>query len=287
MKAAVVGAGVIGEFFAELLQEKFRVVISDIDASRGEAVASRLGLEYRVNNIEAVGDADLVLVSTPIKETPQVVESIAPAMKKGSLLMDATSIKSHVRESFIRTGRKDIDYISIHPMFCPPTKLEEQSIIVIPVQGDSWINEIKEFFTSKGLRVHESTVERHDEIMALIQVLIHLSFMGINSTIKELGYGEDDLRPFMGKFHRVLFDFIPRITAQNHEMYASIQLENPESLKVCSILSNKIDSFRQLIKGKNLDRLVKELEDMSDIYSDPELSIKRSNRLIDLYREEV
>ncbi len=287
MKAAVVGAGVIGEFFAGLLQERFRVVISDIDAGRGEEVASRLGLEYRADNLGVVGDADLVLVSTPIRETPGVVESITPAMKEGSLLMDATSIKSHVKESFIRAGRKDIDYISIHPMFCPPTELEEQSIIVIPVQGDTWIKEIKDFFTSKGLRVHESTMERHDEIMALIQVLIHVSFMGINSTIKESGYREKDLRPFMGKFHRVLFDFIPRITAQNHEMYASIQLENPESLRVCSILSNKIDSFRQLIMEGNLDRLVKELEDMSDIYSKPALSIKRSNRLINLYREDV
>ncbi|MEA1924775.1 MAG: prephenate dehydrogenase/arogenate dehydrogenase family protein [Candidatus Altiarchaeota archaeon] len=287
MKAAVVGAGVIGEFLAGLLQERFEVVISDIDAKRGDEVASRLGLEYLADSLEAVVDADLVLVSTPIRETPRVVESIAPAMKEGSLLMDATSIKSHVKESFIKTGRKDIDYISIHPMFCPPTKLKGQNIIVIPVQGAGWIREIKDFFTSKGLRVHESTIERHDEIMALIQVLIHLSFMGINSTIKELGYVEADLRPFMGKFHQMLFDFIPRITSQNHEMYASIQLENPKSLKVCSILSDKIDLFRQLIRGKDLENLVKELGAMSDIYSDPELSIKRSNRLIDLYREEI
>ena len=287
MKAAVVGAGVIGEFLAGLLKEKFEVVISDIDAERGGDVASRLGIKYIADSLEAALGADLVLISTPIRETPRIVESLTPAMKEGSLLMDATSVKSHVKESFIKKGRKDIDYISIHPMFCPPTKLKDQSIIVIPVQGDSWIREITDFFTSKGLRVHESTIEKHDEIMALIQVLIHISFMGINSTIKELGYVEEDLSPFMGKFHRVLFDFIPRITAQNHEMYASIQLENPESLKVCSILSNKIDSFGQLIREKNLKMLVEELGDMSDIYYDPELSIKRSNRLIDLYREEI
>jgi len=287
VKAAVVGAGVIGEFFAGLLKERFEVVISDIDAKRGGDVASRLGLKYIADSLEAVVDAELVLVSTPIRETPAVVESITPAMKEGSLLMDSTSIKTQVKESFIKKGREDIDYISIHPMFCPPTKLKGQSMIVIPVQGDRWIREITDFFKSKGLRVHKSTIEKHDDIMALIQVLIHISFMGINSTIKELGYVEEDLSPFMGKFHRVLFDFIPRITAQNHEMYASIQMENPKSQRVCTILSNKIDYFKKLISEGDVENLVKELGDMSDIYSDPELSIKRSNRLIDLYREGI
>jgi len=288
MKATVIGgAGVIGFFFAEILSGRYQVIIADPDEKRGEKAAQQLNIKYIKDNKSAVEDADIVLVSTPIKKTPDVLRQIIPEMKSGSLLMDATSVKSRVLEAYREAGREDIEFISIHPMFCPPTKLEGQTIIVIPISGVSRLTELTDLFRSLGLKVAESTIEEHDEIMALVQVLIHVSFMGINSTIKEMGYTDEKLRPYMGKFHQVLFDFIPRITSQNPQMYASIQTENESSQRVCEILLEKIDLFKKLIIQNETSRLANELKLMSDIYINSELSIKRTNRLIDSYEEDI
>jgi len=285
------GAGVMGSFFAELFRiRNHRVVISDIDKKKCREVAERLEIEYSTSiNDNTIRDADIVLLSTPIRETPNVIPSVVDYMKSGSLLMEMSSVKTPIKHALSHKSRNihNIDIIGIHPMFCPSTKLDGQSIIIIPIKGNRWLPEIKKFFQSFGLNIHETTVERHDEIMSIIQVLIHTSFIGIASTIEELNVNINDLRPFMGKFHKTVFDFISRVTTQNHEMYASIQIENPNSSSVCNILSKNIVYLRDIIDRKDYDELIKKLKGIENVFPDRELSIIRSNKLIDLYTEDL
>jgi len=123
--------------------------------------------------------------------------------------------------------------------------------------------------------------------MAVVQGLIHISFMGIASTMKELDYTADDLRPYMGKFHKIIFDLIPRVTARNPGMYASIQLTNPGSSTVCGILQREIASLEGIINKGDYDALIEKLRDTGHMFPDKEAAIERSNRLIDSYREDI
>jgi len=289
MKVLIIGGtGVMGQFFAVLLREEYEVLLSSRDDEKGREVAQKLNVEYTPDRMKEVGQADIVLLSTPINDTPKLIKELVPIMRKGSLLMDLDSVKTNVEKAFLDTQSEDVDYISIHPMFCPPTETKGQNIIFIPIKVDqvNWINEVKNLLESFEFNVHESTVEKHDEIMSIIQVLIHLSFIGVSSTIKEMNYDSRELRPYMGKFHKVIFDFIPRVTTQSSEMYALIQLNNPNSKRVCEILSKKINKLKQLVDSGDSTNLIKELQDLQNIYPDKDKSISRSNKLIDLYKEE-
>ncbi len=286
MKAVVVGGtGVMGQFFAELLREKYEILISSRDEDKGRSIAAELGAEYTPDRDKAIREADIVLLSTPIKDTPELIKKIAPMMKANSLLMDVSSLKTHVEKAFSECSTTGVEFISLHPMFCPPTEAEGQNIILVPIKGVRWLPVVKELFKSKGFNIHESTVEKHDKIMALIQVIPHISFMGIAATIKEMGMDSRELKPYMGKFHKIIFDFIPRVTAQNPEMYASIQSMNPNSPEVARTLTEKIKQFQEYIDKKETDKIINELRELGEVFPDNKEAIKRSNKLIDLYRE--
>ena len=282
------GTGVMGQFFTELFKSEYEVKLSSRDSIKGKKIAEKLNVGYASDQKAEVAKSDIVLLSTPISDTPALIKDVVPQMKKGSLLMDLDSVKANVAKSFKKIKHSGVNYISIHPMFCPPTETKGQNVIFIPidVEVENWIFEMKSFLKKFNFNVHESTVEKHDEIMSIIQVLIHMSFIGVSSTMSEMNYDSAELRSYMGKFHKVIFDFIPRVTAQAPEMYAAIQLNNPNTPRVCEILSDKIIKLKEIIDSGDMNKLIAELEQLQNIYPDKEKAINRSNKLIDLYKEE-
>jgi cyclohexadieny/prephenate dehydrogenase len=63
---------------------------------------TELGLAEHVTGdiAEAVKDADLVVIATPVLSTPEVVAALAPHMKPGATLTDVGSTKANVVEAF-------------------------------------------------------------------------------------------------------------------------------------------------------------------------------------------
>jgi len=77
------------------------------DASEAHrARVSELGLAEHVTGdiAEAVKDADLVVIATPVLSTPEVVAALAPHMKPGATLTDVGSTKANVGEAFRAQG---------------------------------------------------------------------------------------------------------------------------------------------------------------------------------------
>ena len=99
-KLALIGIGLIGSSIARAARAKGLVKTIAISTRKAATLdeARQLGLGdiYTLDAAEAVRDADLVIICTPIGAYGQVMQDIAGALAPGAILSDVGSVKRHV-----------------------------------------------------------------------------------------------------------------------------------------------------------------------------------------------
>ncbi|ATZ61617.2 MAG: prephenate dehydrogenase [Methanosarcinales archaeon Met12] len=277
------GAGEMGQWFARfLMRQNYAVSITDIDPTAKE-VAKKLGAGFVEDASETAVDFDIVLVSVPIDVTEEVIRSIAPQMRAGSLLMDITSIKKGPMEA-MKKAPKGIELIGTHPMFGPMAPdLRRQTVILVPVQGRSehWLPNIRELFEENGAHVEILTAEEHDQIMAIVQGLTHFAYIAIGVTLNTLNFEVRESRRFMSPVYEIMVDFMGRILAQNPHLYAMIQM-NPEVKNVHNAFIAQCKDLAKDIEKGDVERFVRSMRSAAAHFGDTEAALKRSDKLINV-----
>ena len=120
MKIAIIGgAGNMGHWFARyLLSESIQVVISGRNQEKLHAAARELSVPAASSNIEAVKQADVVVISVPIDAFEAVTREIAPYVTKNQTVIDVCSLKTmpvDVMHRYIKKGA----ILGTHPVFGP------------------------------------------------------------------------------------------------------------------------------------------------------------------------
>ena len=259
------GTGETGSWFARYFKRKgFDVAVWG--PSGKVEVAERLGVRYAHDMMKEVEESDIVLISVLIEKTVEMIQTVAPRMHPGSLIMDVTSIKSGPVMAMKTYAPKGVEVLGTHPMFGPTMpSLFGQTIIFTPVEGKTgkWLPIIQSLFESDGAHIGILEAEEHDEMMAVVQALTHFAYIGIGATLKALDFDVQRSRKFMSPVYEIMIDFVGRILDQNPELYASIQ-KNPKASAVrqtyvaeCMRLSEKADSgdlegFKQIMRDAAL-----------------------------------
>ncbi|MDE0112834.1 MAG: prephenate dehydrogenase/arogenate dehydrogenase family protein, partial [Albidovulum sp.] len=119
-RVALIGMGLIGSSMALTLRERGLVAeISCTSKTREtrEAVAE-LGMADQICDSpeEAVRDADLVVLCTPVGTYRQLAERIGPELKRGATLSDVGSVKRMVIESVGESVPEGVHFIPAHPL---------------------------------------------------------------------------------------------------------------------------------------------------------------------------
>lgn len=170
----IVGFGAFGQLAARHLGPHFEV--SAYDPSPDLApVAAQLGV--RLTSIQAVAQADVVLIAAPVPAFEQVVRDIAKSCKKGALIVDVGSVKVVTSDIMQRLLPPHVDIVATHPLFGPQSAangITGLKIAVCPVRGKrhAWLAAFLR--KSLGLKVILTTPEDHDREAAIVQGLTHL-----------------------------------------------------------------------------------------------------------------
>jgi prephenate dehydrogenase len=91
-------------------------------------------VDVRNGQLGFVEGLDLVVVSVPISVTPTIIHTIAPLMRKGSVLVEIASLKAGSHRALVDAARFGVTPLCIHPMFGPSLdSLTGRVIVVIPV----------------------------------------------------------------------------------------------------------------------------------------------------------
>jgi len=188
----------------------------------------------------------VVIVSVPISATVQVIKQLGPRMKKESLFMDLTSLKTEpvkaMLEIFhIRGYRSSPPFRAQYPLHVG------KNVAVCPVRTKKWLPWLAEILKRRGAHIIETTPEKHDEAMAIVQGLTHLNTITMGLILGDTGRKLSELKNF-----HTIFDtktsIIQKIFAGNPGLYAEIIVFNPH------IHKNPRSLHKRPVRVKKSDR---------------------------------
>jgi len=281
--AAVVGGyGGMGRVFASLLKEEgFEVVVSGPTESKGRKAAEELHVAYTPDNKSAVSGADVVVVSVPIDQTIPVIKEVAPHLKRGSLIMDDTSIKQEPCEAMKKFCGKDVEILGTHPIFGPRAgKIDGQVFVLTPVREGAWSRKVRDILAKHKVKIHESTPEKHDEVMAVVQGLTHFAYISLGKTLKDLNFDIKESRNYSSPIYEMMLDIIGRIVGQDPRLYAEIQMRNSKIPAVHKAFLATAKELSKAIGEKDEARFTEMMVEAAKHFDDVDRAMGRSDKAI-------
>ena len=203
---------------------------------------------------EMAAACPVVIVSVPIGVTQAVIREVGPHMKKDSLLMDLTSLKSGPVEAMLASSASEV--IGLHPLFGPRVlSLEGQNIVLCPARGASWLPWVRGILGDHGAKIAETTPERHDEVMAVVQALNHLDTIVLGLAIRKCGIAQEILQAFSTPIFRGKLEMIDKVFSRP-ELHAEIIAANPCAARLIDLYGETLDRVGRIAKGGNAAGLV-------------------------------
>ncbi len=240
-KVVVFGVGLIGGSFALALRRADAVeeVVGFGRRSSTLEQAKQLGIIDRIGTDESteLGNADLVLLATPVGQMAELMARIAPHMGAHTLVTDGGSTKSDVvRDAYAQLGGKVGQFVPAHPIagaeLSGPSAAGadlyvNKKVVLTPLPENSpeAIARIKTAWQTCGATIHMLSHEQHDAVFAAVSHLPHLLSFAL---VHDLSRREncDLLMSFAASGFR---DFT-RIAASSPEMWRDICLSNKDAL---------------------------------------------------------
>lgn len=254
------GSGGMGKVFGIFFkQHGFKVTLFARNKNKLKDVAGELGVNYELNLKKSVENTDIVMISIPIKTTPEMIKNIASLMKKNSLLFDITSLKREVFKVFSEIQNKyPINFLSLHPMFGSGIKnMKNYNIIALKVGGieqyNQKVNELLDLFRSDGLIITETTPEIHDLRIALTLCVPHMFNILFLNLLRKTNEPLNELTKYTGTTFLLQKVFAQSIIQREMEMFGEIQIENQEFYKILELFENLVKEYKTIIEKKDLN----------------------------------
>ncbi|MDI9624180.1 MAG: prephenate dehydrogenase [Methanothermobacter sp.] len=287
--AVIGGTRGLGKWIAGFLKgEGFKVIITGRDRVTGENAGRELGVEYCPDNVRAARGADVVIISVPIENTLDVIREVAPNMRRGSLLVDVTSVKEEPARLMEELVPEGVDVLPAHPMFGPRIRsLAGQVVVLTPLRKSRWVERAVSFLRDRGARVLITSPEKHDRMMSVVQVLTHFAYISIALTIRDLGVDVGESRRFASPIYNLMLDTIARIVSQNPYLAYSIQVYNRYGERVRREFIGAVERLEDLLRRGEKDDFVRWMSFAAKSLDDVEASLGRSDKAIFALNKEL
>jgi prephenate dehydrogenase len=276
------GTGEMGQWFTPFFKNHGYEVV--VWGSSGKIeVAERMGVEFANDLDAAISTSDIVIVTVPINITEKIISETAPKMKSGSLLMDFTSLKVGPTDAMKKYAPKDVEILGTHPMFGPSIpSLHGQIFILTPINGrcEKWFPVMRSLFEDNGAHIEVITPAEHDRFVSVVQGLTHFAYITIGTTFDSLDFSVNESRRFMSPVYDIMLDFVGRILGQNPYLYAYIQMENPEVLKVHDAFMQQCKEMSAIVRKKDVEAFTTKMRDAAIHFGDTASALRRSDKLI-------
>jgi len=254
------GSGGMGKVFGRYFKHHgFDVTIHARNKERLRGVATEMGVKYEFSLEKSVKQADIVMITIPIKSTPEIIKKIGPYLKENALIFDITSLKKVVFESLEDLKNLfPVNCISFHPMFGPGIKdMKNYVMLVLKVGGtDKYeiiINDLLEIFRSDGLILTETSPDIHDKRVALTLGVPHMLNILFLNLLKNADEPLNELTKYTGTTFLLQKVFAESIIQREMEMFGEIQMENQQFLAILEIFEKLVKKYRKSIENKDMN----------------------------------
>lgn len=226
MKVTVIGAaGKMGQWFTHYFIKKgFKTVIYDINHEKLMNTDFLQQVTIAENLISATKESDIILISVPIHLTAKMVLDVSKLVKDECIIIEIASFKEEIINNCKKTLRKNVNYLSIHPMFGPGAKnLIGAKMISVTVNNEKQeLSKTKTIFPEAN--VISISAKEHDESMAIIlsfTQFINFAYASVLS-LKNL----EKTRRLSGTSFNLQLTIAEAILHDDPEFLATLQTEN-------------------------------------------------------------
>lgn len=202
-----------------------------------EALALGLIDSAETDVAQAMAGADLILIATPVAQTPSILRAIRPYLTPDMVITDAGSTKSDVMAyAHAELGAQVSQFVGGHPIAGaeksgPAAALAElyvgKNVILTPdahTHQDA-IERVTALWQHCGALVSTMTPEAHDSVFAAVSHLPHLLAFALVENLAQRDNAET-----LFKFAASGFRDFTRIAGSHPEMWRDIALANQTAL---------------------------------------------------------
>jgi prephenate dehydrogenase len=265
MKIAILGgSGKMGRWFARLLlQEGFEVILTGRDKEKLLEAQRQLGNVDTASNIEAVKNADIIVLSVSIDSFEPVVREIAPYVRPDQSVLDITSVKV-MPVDVMHRYLKDALILGTHPVFGPGAKdLNGHNVVLTPTteKEQTLALKVQNYLTARGSKVSLMTPAEHDKMMAVVLGLSH--FIAIVSADALLSL--DNLaqtRQIGGITYKALLTLVESVLSEDPNLYAAIQMNLPDLPRIESIFMERVQIWADFVKNRDRESFVTRMSEL-------------------------
>jgi cyclohexadieny/prephenate dehydrogenase len=273
-RIALIGIGLIGSSIAHAARRGGLVgrVAGSARTARTRDLALRLGIvdEICETAAEAVRDADLVVLCTPVGACGAIAAEIGPHLKPGAILTDVGSVKGAIVRDVAPHVPRGVHFIPGHPIAGTEHSGPEAGFaelydnrwcILTPLPGadPAAVRRLEAFWQGLGSNVEIMSAEHHDLVLGITSHVPHLIAYNIVNTAAHLERVTDSE---VIKFSAGGFRDFTRIAASDPTMWRDVFLNNKEAvLEMLGRFSEDLTALQRAIRygdGDTLFRLFTE-----------------------------
>ena len=270
-RVAFIGFGLIGSSLARVIKRDglARHIVASARTERTLETALRIGIadSVEIDAAEAVRDADLVVICTPISTYGAIAERIAPNLKPGAIVTDVGSVKSAVIKAVAPHLPDGVQFVPGHPIAGTEnsgpesgfdTLFENRWFLVTPPAGTdpAAVERVSELWRRAGSMIQVMDPVHHDHVLAITSHIPHLIAYTIVGTATDL---EDHLKSEVVKYSAAGFRDFTRIAASDPVMWRDVFLNNRDAvLEMLGRLTEDLSGLQRAIRvgdGETLEKL--------------------------------
>ncbi|MEL6583485.1 MAG: prephenate/arogenate dehydrogenase family protein [Pseudomonadota bacterium] len=237
---------------------------SRTEATRAKALEIGLVDEVVESAVDAVKDADLVILCVPVGAMDAVAREIASHLKPGATVSDVGSVKASVLAAVGPHLPDTVHFIPAHPLAGTEhsgpesgfaTLYDNRFTLVTPLHGTprAEIDRLMAFWRGLGANVEEMDAEHHDLVLAVTSHAPHLiayTMVGVADDLRRVTNSE------VIKYSAAGFRDFTRIAASDPTMWRDVFLNNREAtLEILGRFTEELFALQRAVRTGDGDLL--------------------------------
>jgi len=278
-KACIIGVGLIGGSLARAVKENS--LVGEVSGySRHEEqlkLAFELGVidRYSTNLAEAVTGCDLIVLATPLKAMPSILQMLVGLVNDDVVITDVGSAKRGVIKAVENAfGGIPAGFVAGHPIAGTEKSgveasfaelYQDRCVILTPTQETDTqaVEKVSQLWQGAGAEVVVMTADHHDEVLAATSHVPHVLAFSLVDTLAKMQEHNEIFKFAAGGFR----DFT-RISSSDPQMWRDISLENGDAiLSVLNRFQQSIDELKQAIQkqdGQSIEAIYRRAKQARD-----------------------
>ena len=267
-KVALIGLGLIASSMCHAIRRSglARQIVGYARSAETRATAREIALCDLVTDtaVEAVADADLVVLCVPVGAMEDVARAIGPHLKPGATLSDVGSVKRAVIDAVAPFVPEGVHFIPAHPLagteHSGPRSgfaelFDNRFCILVPVAGTdpAAVARLADLWRGMGSNVDEMDADHHDLVLAVTSHTPHLiayTMVGVADELRRVTDSE------VIKYSAAGFRDFTRIAASDPTMWRDVFLHNKEAtLDILGRFTEELFALQRAIRLGDGDHL--------------------------------